>query len=182
LPPSIGSAKLAGASGSGAAPEATVRVFRKKTAEAGELESFLGEAEADGSGNWAIAYGAAIPGETRIAATQTSEGGTSELAFATTEPGPKKEGEEKDTTPPQTKIVKGPKAKTHARKAKFKFTSSEAGSTFKCKLDRKPVKSCKSPKTYKKLKPGKHLFKVWAIDKAGNKDPTPAKRKFKVLG
>jgi CSLREA domain-containing protein len=181
LPPSIGAAKLAGASGSGAAPEATVRVFRKKTAEAGELESFLGEAEADGSGNWSVTYASAIPGETRIAATQTSEGGTSELAFATTEPEPKKEGEEKDTTPPQTKIVKGPKAKTHARKVKFKFTSSEAGSTFKCKLDKKPVKSCKSPKTYKKLKPGKHLFKVWAIDKAGNKDPTPAKRKFKVL-
>jgi len=181
LPPGIGAAKLAGASGSGAVPGATVRVFRKKTAETGELESFLGEAEADGSGNWSVTYGAAIPGETRIAATQTSEGGTSELAFATTEPGPKKEGEEKDTTPPQTKIVKGPKAKTHAKKVKFKFTSSEAGSTFKCKLDKKPVKSCKSPKTYKKLKPGKHVFKVWAIDKAGNKDPTPAKRKFKVL-
>jgi len=181
LPPSIGAAKLTGASGSGAVPGATVRVFRKKTAETGELESFLGEVEADGSGNWAIAYEAAIPGETRIAATQTSEGGTSELAFATTEPEPKKEGEGKDTTPPQTKIVKGPKAKTHARKVKVKFTSSEAGSTFKCKLDKKPVKSCKSPKTYKKLKPGKHVFKVWAIDKAGNKDPTPAKRKFKVL-
>ena len=181
LPPSIGAAKLAGASGSGAVPGATVRVFRKKTAETGELESFLGEAEADGSGNWSVTYAAAIPGETRIAATQTSEGGTSELAFATTEPGPKKEAEEKDTTPPQTKIVKGPKAKTHAKKVKFKFTSSEVGSTFKCKLDKKPVKSCKSPKTYKKLKPGKHVFKVWAIDKAGNKDPTPAKRKFKVL-
>lgn len=181
-PPEIGKAALTGASGGGAVPGATVRVFRKKTAEAGELASFLGEAEADGSGNWSVTYGAAIPGETRIAATQTnSEGGTSELAFATTEPEPKKEGEEKDTTPPQTKIVKGPKAKTHARKVKFKFTSSEAGSTFKCKLDKKPVKSCKSPKTYKKLKPGKHLFKVWAIDKAGNKDPTPAKRKFKIL-
>jgi hypothetical protein len=164
-------------------PGATVRVFRKKTAEAGELESFLGEAEADGGGNWSVTYGAAIPGETRIAATQTSEGGTSELAFATTEPEPKKEGGGKDT-PPQTKIVKGPqtkgpKARPHT--AKFKFTSNEAGSTFKCKLDRKPVKRCKSPKTYKKLKPGKHVFKVWATDAAGNKDPTPAKRKFKIL-
>lgn len=179
LPPSIGAAKLGGASGSGAAPGAKVRVFRKKTAEAGELESFLGEAVADGSGNWSVTYGAAIPGETRIAATQSSEGGTSELAFATTEPEPKKPEEDKE--PPRTKIVKGPKAKSHSRKAKFKFTSNEAGSTFKCKLDKKPVKSCKSPKTYKKLKPGKHVFKVWAVDAAGNKDPTPAKRKFKVL-
>jgi hypothetical protein len=177
LPPEIGKAALGGASGSGAVPGATVRVFRKEAAETGELESFLGETVADGSGNWSVTYGAAIPGETRIAATQTSEGGTSELAFATTEPEPKEE----DITPPQTKIVKGPKAKTHARKVRFKFTSSEAGSTFKCKLDRKPVKACKSPRTYKKLKPGKHVFKVWATDAAGNKDPTPAKRKFKVL-
>jgi hypothetical protein len=63
----------------------------------------------------------------------------------------------------------------------FKFTSTEGKSTFQCKLDKKPFKACGSPKTYKKLKPGKHVFKVRAIDKAGNVDPTPAKRKFTVL-
>jgi hypothetical protein len=42
-------------------------------------------------------------------------------------------------------------------------------------------KKCSSPKTYKKLKPGKHVFKVRAIDKAHNVDPTPAKRKFTIL-
>jgi CSLREA domain-containing protein len=181
-PPTIAAAKLTGASGSGALPGATVRVFRKATASPGELESFLGEAEADGSGNWSITYAAAIPGETPIAATQTFEG-TSELALATTEPAPKppKEAGGKDTTPPETRITKGPQAKTHSRKAKFKFTSSEAGSSFECKLDRKPFKPCKSPKKYKGLKPGKHVFKVRAIDAAGNVDPTPAKKKFKVL-
>jgi hypothetical protein len=50
------------------------------------------------------------------------------------------------------------------------------------KLDGKPFKSCRSPKTYKKLKSGKHVFKVRATDRAGNVDPTPAKRKFTVLG
>lgn len=64
---------------------------------------------------------------------------------------------------------------------KFKFSSTEAGSAFQCKLDRKPFKPCASPKKYKKLKPGKHVFKVRAIDEAGNADPTPAKRSFKVL-
>jgi CSLREA domain-containing protein len=189
VPPTIGAAKLGGAGGSGAEPGATVRVFRKKTAETGELESFLGEATADGSGNWTVTYAAAIPGETQIAATQTGvEGGTSELAFAKTEPAPKIEGggggggSTPDSTPPQTKIVKSPKAKTHATTVKFKFSSSEAGSSFECKLDKKPFKRCKSPKTYKKLKPGKHVFKVRAIDKAGNVDPSPAKKKFKVLG
>jgi len=192
LPPSIAAAKPGGASGGGAAPGAKVRVFRKKAAEAGELESFLGEAIADGSGNWSVTYAAAIPGETRIAATQTSEGGTSELAFATTEPAPATggggggnngnggNGTGGEKTAPQTTITKGPKAKTHSTTAKFKFTSSERGSTFECKLDKKKFKPCRSPKTYKKLKPGKHVFKVRA-KKGGATDPTPAVRKFKIL-
>jgi hypothetical protein len=192
LPPAIGAAKLGGASGSGGVPGATVRVFRKATASPGEVKSFLGEATADGSGNWSVTYAAAIPGETRIAATQTSEGGTSELAFATTEPAPEtggggsgngngggNGGAEKPA--PQTTIKKGPKAKTSSTTAKFKFTSSLSGSTFECKLDKKKFKPCQSPKAYKKLKPGKHVFKVRA-KKAGVTDPTPAVRRFKVLG
>jgi hypothetical protein len=61
------------------------------------------------------------------------------------------------------------------------LASTEADSAFQCKLDRKPFKPCVSPKKYKRLKPGKHVFKVRAIDKAGTVDPTPAKRSFKVL-
>jgi CSLREA domain-containing protein len=200
-PPSIGSAKLTGASGSGALPGAEVRVFRKATSSPGEIESFLGEAKADGSGNWSVTYAAAIPGETRIAATQSALEGTSELTFATTEPAPKTGGggstEQKETPPakksgktkepgkpkggaPETTITKGPKAKTHATTVKFRFVSSEKGAKFECKLDRQKFKPCKSPKTYKKLKPGRHVFKVRAV-KGKNVDPTPAKRKFKVL-
>ncbi|HET9516657.1 MAG TPA: hypothetical protein VFO77_02900, partial [Actinoplanes sp.] len=84
-----------------------------------------------------------------------------------------------DTTPPDTTITKHPKKKTFLRKAKFAFTSSEPGSTFKCKVDRKPWKTCTSP--YKvKVKPGKHKFRVRAIDAAGNVDPTPAVWKWRV--
>ena len=72
--------------------------------------------------------------------------------------------------------------KSSSTKAKFKFSSTEAGSTFQCKLDRKPFKSCRSPKKYSGLKPGKHVFKVRAIDAAGNTDSSPAVKKFKVLG
>jgi len=198
-PPSIGSATLTGASGSGALPGAEVRVFRKATASPGEIESFLGEAKADGSGNWTVAYVAAIPGETRIAATQSALEGTSELAFGTTEPAPsagggstkndkgagkddkgKAKGKDDKGGIPDTRIVKGPKKKTHATTVKFKFTATESGAKFECKLDRQKFKPCKSPKTYKKLKPGKHVFKVRAV-KGKNVDPTPAKRKFKVI-
>ncbi len=198
--PSISAAQQSSAGGS-AEPGATIRVFRKAGAETGELQSFLAEAVADGSGNWKVTYGS-IPAGTLVTATQTNENGaTSELATplaAASEGGGEggggngggnngggnnngNNGKGKDTTPPDTKIVKGPPKKTHKTTVKFKFTSTEGGSTFQCKLDRKPFKTCSSPKKYKKLKPGKHVFKVRAIDKAGNVDPTPAKRKFTVL-
>jgi len=199
-PPAFSTANPTGAKGSGAEPGATVRVFRKASAEPGELESFLAEAVAEGSGNWSVTYPASIPVGTIVAATQTSvAGGTSELATTTTAAeeegggnggggnngggnnGGGNGGNPKDKTPPDTKILKGPPKKTHKRTVKFKFASTEAGSSFQCKLDRKPFKPCSSPKKYKKLKPGKHVFKVRAIDKAGNVDPTPAKRSFKIL-
>jgi len=85
-----------------------------------------------------------------------------------------------DVTPPQTTIAKGPGKKLAQGKAKFSFRSSEAGSRFICKLDKRKARPCKSPKIYTRLKPGRHTFKAWAIDKAGNKDPTPAKRRFRV--
>jgi Right handed beta helix region len=207
-PPAFATALQSSASGSGAEPGATIRVFRKKAAEAGELDSFLAEAIADGSGNWSLTY-AQIPTGTIVAATQTSEaGGTSELSTATAAADPSTGGGGSggngvggggsvivckpsiktpcpggpDRTAPQTKVLKGPKGKVAKTTVKFKFSSSEKGSTFRCKLDRKPYRVCKSPKTYRKLKLGKHVFKVRAVDRAGNIDPTAAKRKFTILG
>jgi len=89
-------------------------------------------------------------------------------------------GAGKDATPPQTTIAKGPGSKLAQGKAKFSFRSSEAASTFTCKLDQRKPRPCRPPKSYTGLKPGRHAFKVWATDKAGNKDPTPAKGRFKV--
>jgi Tol biopolymer transport system component len=86
-----------------------------------------------------------------------------------------------DATPPDTTIDKAPKKKSTKTKAKFFFSSSEEGSTFECKLDRKPFQTCTSPHKVKKLKPKRYRFEVRAIDAAGNVDPTPAKAKFKVL-
>jgi hypothetical protein len=216
-PPTIAAAAVSGASGA-ALPGATVRVFRKANASPGELQSFLGKATADGSGNWSLAYSASIPAGTNIAATQSDVEGTSELAFASTASPPvctgppdsfcgsnpgkpcpaagaakcggspnkgkekgKGKGKGADKKAPETTIVKGPRARTHKRVVKFRFVSSEPGSTFQCKLDRRKFKPCRSPKKYKRLKPGKHIFEVRAIDAAGNKDKTPAKRKFRVL-
>jgi virginiamycin B lyase len=85
-----------------------------------------------------------------------------------------------DSVPPQTTIVKGPGRGLIKGIAKLSFRASEAGSRFECKLDGRKRGRCKSPKTYSGLKPGRHTFKAWAIDAAGNADPTPAKRTFRV--
>lgn len=84
-----------------------------------------------------------------------------------------------DTTAPTTKITKGPKKRTFKRRATFGFRSNEAGSRFTCKLDQKRWQSCTSPKSYK-VKPGRHTFRVRAIDPAGNADPTPAVWRWRV--
>ncbi len=79
-----------------------------------------------------------------------------------------------DVTKPNTSFTKKPKATTSSSSAAFKFKSSEAGSTFMCKLDKKPWAKCPASKTYKNLSKGKHKLSVYAIDRAGNKDPSPA--------
>ena len=90
-----------------------------------------------------------------------------------------------DATPPKTKITKHPKNKVVAKvarvKVRYAFKSSESGSRFKCKRDKKAWKACTSPKRYR-VKPAKHKFQVRATDAAGNTDPSPAKDKFKVVG
>ena len=86
-----------------------------------------------------------------------------------------------DLTKPNTSIKSAPKAKTKSKTATFKFTSSEPGSTFKCKLDKGAWTACKSAKTYKKLKLGKHTFQVAAVDSFGNTDATPSKKTWKVI-
>ncbi|HEX2129435.1 MAG TPA: choice-of-anchor R domain-containing protein [Solirubrobacterales bacterium] len=86
-----------------------------------------------------------------------------------------------DVDPPETTITKHPRNRLDHSKAKFKFTSDEAGSKFECKIDRKKFKSCTSPKVVKHLDDGKHKFKVRAIDAVGNVDPTPDKDRFKVV-
>jgi hypothetical protein len=96
------------------------------------------------------------------------------------QPQPPAAGPPADTAAPATTIVKGPGKGVAQGKAKFSFRSSEKGSTFRCKLDARKVSGCKSPKTYAGLKPGRHVFKVWAVDPAGNQDPTAAKRRFRI--
>lgn len=87
---------------------------------------------------------------------------------------------EVESVPPNTKITKSPKKRTGADKTTFRFKSTEAGSTFECRIDATQFKRCRSGKRYKRLDPGKHKFKVRAIDAVGNVDASAAKKRWRV--
>jgi len=80
-----------------------------------------------------------------------------------------------DNTPPDTTITSQPSNPTNQTSASFSFTSTEAGSTFQCKLDNGSFAACTSPASYSGLASNQtHTFNVRATDPAGNTDPTPA--------
>ncbi len=81
--------------------------------------------------------------------------------------------------PPDTAIRKA-RISQQKDRATFRFGSSQPGAKFICRIDRKPAKSCVSPKSYGHLKAGRHSFSVDAVDRSGDADPTPAVRKFRI--
>jgi hypothetical protein len=81
---------------------------------------------------------------------------------------------------PNTQIKAGPKGRIAKRRASFRFRSPAAAVSFQCKIDRKPWKSCKSPRVYRGLSEGRHKFRVRAVGPTGLVDATPAKRSFRV--
>jgi len=85
-----------------------------------------------------------------------------------------------DTTPPQTKILKGPAQRGSSTRANFKFQASEPASGFECQLDKQDWRSCKSPRRYKRLDPGRHVFRTRATDLSGNIDATPDVRRWRI--
>lgn len=88
-----------------------------------------------------------------------------------------------DVKPPRTKVTGHPPkvlwtSKRH-RRVTFRFSSSEKGSSFRCKVDSKPYRPCRSPRTFN-LGLGRHAVRIEAIDAAGNVDPTPALYRFRI--
>ncbi len=88
-----------------------------------------------------------------------------------------------DRTPPRTKLLRRPPtllrvAPGRRKLIAFRFAASEP-STFSCRLDRKPYRPCRSPRAFR-VGIGRHAFRVFAIDAAGNPDRTPALFKLRV--
>ena len=89
-------------------------------------------------------------------------------------------GADEDTTPPETTIESGPTGTVASRSASFEFSSTEAGSSFDCKLDGDAWLGCTSPQGYTGLADGSHTFSVKARDADQNEDATPATRTWTV--
>ena len=137
---------------------------------AGNFTSAGGDAQAHSVASFGLSQVIAYP-------TPTVTPGPAAQPTPTVTPAP--------TTPPADKTAPRTSLRTAKidqakRKATFRFGSGEQGSRFSCKLDRKKYKPCTSPKTYKKLKRGRHVFRVKARDRAGNVDKTPIVRRFRI--
>jgi hypothetical protein len=79
-----------------------------------------------------------------------------------------------DHPAPQTTLRRKPAKRTRDRTPTFRFASSEPGSRFECKLDRKRFPACASPFTTRRLSLGAHRFQVRAVGHDGVADPTPS--------
>ncbi|HET9197940.1 MAG TPA: hypothetical protein VFN92_06790 [Solirubrobacterales bacterium] len=80
---------------------------------------------------------------------------------------------------PQTRITKLKKLRRGGVRIRFRATGIKEMATFRCRLDKRRWRPCASPKTYKDLKPRRHVIKVRAFTPRAS-DQTPAKRKFRV--
>ena len=95
-------------------------------------------------------------------------------AAGNTDPTPATRSFTVDTTPPDTTITAGPTGTTSDSTPTFTFTSTEAGSTFQCRVDAAAFATARTPFTTAALTDGAHTFEVRATDAAGNTDATPA--------
>lgn len=84
---------------------------------------------------------------------------------------------------PLTRITFAPASKTRSRNPVFRFTDAtgQSGTTFQCKVDRKPWKACASPLRLKKLSRGRHVLAIKGVNAVGQSEPQPARRAFKVV-
>lgn len=89
----------------------------------------------------------------------------------------------RDRKPPRTRVTAHPPAvvltSRRLRQVAFRFASNEPGSSFRCRIDRRPFRPCASPRTYV-VGLGRHAVRIFAVDPAGNRDRTPALLRFRV--
>lgn len=81
--------------------------------------------------------------------------------------------------PGPSKAWIAPRIKIHGNRANIRFGSNYGGSAFRCALDRGAWKPCRSPKTYRHLRVGRHRFSVVAESAIGGSSE-PVVRAFRI--
>lgn len=82
-----------------------------------------------------------------------------------------------DTTAPRTRIDS---AQLDEDKAVFRFSAGQRRSLFECRMDEGEFRRCRSPLSVDDLPEGDHEFVVRALDAAGNRDGSPAVKRWSV--
>lgn len=188
-PPTVNGVASNSISGTGD-PNATIRVFAKSTAGAGELGQQLATTTSSGSGAWSAGF-AAQPDGQRLAATQTVAGPlgsrqTSEPIQAQIQAA--QIAQIADFAPPDVVFTRVPgarvKSKKRMRRVIYEFAAAvltplSAEVRFECSLDGAPFLPCVSRESTK-VRRGPHSFQVRARDALGNAG-SAARHTFKVV-
>lgn len=103
------------------------------------------------------------------------------------DPSPVEQTFEVDRAAPETTLVSGPPATTGQDDATFIFECSESapegnGCTFECAVDEEAYGECESPFEVTDVEAAEHIFRVRAVDAAGNVDESPAEQTWTVDG
>jgi hypothetical protein len=84
---------------------------------------------------------------------------------------------------PLPRVTFGPASKTRLRRPTLRFldATGQPGTRFFCKIDKRRWVQCTSPFRLQKLKLGRHVFSLKAVNAVGTAGVTPVKRAFKVV-
>ncbi len=82
---------------------------------------------------------------------------------------------------PRTRFRHHPPRRTRDRTPTFRFASDVRRARFLCKVDRRRFRRCRSPFRTRRLRPGRHVFRVKARAPDGATDRSPATWRFRVL-
>jgi glucose/arabinose dehydrogenase len=82
----------------------------------------------------------------------------------------------------QTVLGKHPRKRTSRRTARFSFHANGLGVHFRCRIDAGTFRPCESPRVYRRLRPGRHTFRVVAVDPSGKAASAPTVFSWRVLG
>jgi hypothetical protein len=148
------------ASISGASPKGSVSFE-----EGGQT---LGKADLNGAGQASFTTSSLTPGSHQVIAAYAGDANNdavvSRAANVMIVPLPRTDVHYDPNKPHQPNSVGGPRYT-------FVFADAAPGVTFYCRLDKARFKRCHSPKVYRRLKRGRHVFRVKSVDAAGNTSP-----------